>query len=437
MLAPATAARLVRSGGAAARPVARRRPAAAGAAAGVRPGPARPSGRPWRRPARSPRCSRSGSGSGCCRTPRPSTGSPSTGTSSRPASRRRALIRDVSRPDVLVVAALLHDIGKGGLVEHSVAGEPIARAVATRMGFDAEGVDLVAAAGALAPAAGPRPRRPATRRTRRPSTWSPAASGTPRRVALLLALTEADARATAPKAWSAWRAGLVRRPGRAGRGRARTSDAARRARDAGARRRRAAGGRAGRATGRGRPTTGVRVTVVAPDRVGLLADVAAMFALQRATVRAARGLDRGRPRRLRVGGRRRRWWTRRCSGSGSTPSSRAGSTPPRGCGRTRPGGLDPTVVVRPEASRGATVLEVRAADRPGVLYLTLRRARHASTSASARRTSTPSGRRRSTSSTSRSRGRARSPSRGPPRPPTPYARCSAATSAARRERGHE
>jgi [protein-PII] uridylyltransferase len=34
-------------------------------------------------------------------------------------------------------------------------------------------------------------------------------------------------------------------------------------------------------------------------------------------------------------------------------------------------GLDPTVGVRPEASRGATVLEVRAADRPGVLHLTL------------------------------------------------------------------
>ena len=31
--------------------------------------------------------------------------------------------------------------------------------------------------------------------------------------------------------------------------------------------------------------------------------------------------------------------------------------------------LAPTVVVRPEASAQATVLEVRAADRPGVVYL--------------------------------------------------------------------
>ena len=38
-----------------------------------------------------------------------------------------SLIRHVARPDVLMVAALLHDIGKGGLTEHSVGGEPIAR----------------------------------------------------------------------------------------------------------------------------------------------------------------------------------------------------------------------------------------------------------------------------------------------------------------------
>ena len=40
--------------------------------------------------------------------------------------------------------------------------------------------------------------------------------------------------------------------------------------------------------------------------------------------------------------------------------------------RLRPAGpdtLEPTVEVRPEASRQATVLEVRAADRPGVVYL--------------------------------------------------------------------
>ena len=45
-------------------------------------------GRPSTRPARWSWCCRSGSGSGCCRTPPSCTGSPSTGTSWRPASRR-------------------------------------------------------------------------------------------------------------------------------------------------------------------------------------------------------------------------------------------------------------------------------------------------------------------------------------------------------------
>ena len=74
---------------AAARSLARRGPAAARAAARGRAGCCR-SGRPSRRPARSTGSCPSGSGSGCCRTPRRSTASPSTGTPSRPASRRRA-----------------------------------------------------------------------------------------------------------------------------------------------------------------------------------------------------------------------------------------------------------------------------------------------------------------------------------------------------------
>ena len=76
-----------------------------------------------------------------------------------------SLIRGVRRPDLLLVAALLHDIGKGSLHDHSVAGEPLARKVVARMGFtdlDAEVVaSLVRWHLLLADARHhPRPRRP-------------------------------------------------------------------------------------------------------------------------------------------------------------------------------------------------------------------------------------------------------------------------------------
>ena len=120
-----------------------------------------------------------------------------------------ALIRDVARPDVLMVAALLHDIGKGSLTEHSVAGEPIARAIAERMGFAPDAVDLIA-----------RLVRWHLLLSETATTRDPDDPATVERVVsriadaealdLLLALTEADAKATAPKAWSSWRAGLIR-----------------------------------------------------------------------------------------------------------------------------------------------------------------------------------------------------------------------------------
>src|SRR5688572_29150533 len=192
-----------------------------------------------------------------------------------------SLIREVSRPDVLVVAALLHDVGKGGLVEHSVAGEPVARAVATRMGFDAAGVDLIARLVRwhllLAQTA-------TTRDPEDPATVDLVAGHLRDgpAVLLLLALTEADARAAAPKAWSTWRAGLVR--DLAARVVAALGEEAPGVPDAPEL---DAAGLLGDGTVGMRveeTEEGARVTVVAPDRVGLLADVAAMFALQRSSI---------------------------------------------------------------------------------------------------------------------------------------------------------
>ncbi len=124
-----------------------------------------------------------------------------------------ALIRHVARPDVLMVAALLHDIGKGELTEHSVAGEPIARAIATRMGFDDAAVDLIGTLVRwhllLAETATTRdPDDPATVDAGRRRIGSAEA------MSLLRRSPRPTARAASAKAWSTWRAGLVAPAGR-------------------------------------------------------------------------------------------------------------------------------------------------------------------------------------------------------------------------------
>lgn len=124
------------------------------------------------------------------------------------AVRASALTRRVHRPDLLLVAALLHDIGKGWPGDHSVAGETIARDVAARLGFDARDTAVIATLVRhhllLV--------ETATRRDLDdPETVGAVADavGSTRTLELLHALTEADALATGPAAWSAWRGGLV------------------------------------------------------------------------------------------------------------------------------------------------------------------------------------------------------------------------------------
>ncbi|MFT4299473.1 MAG: [protein-PII] uridylyltransferase [Aeromicrobium sp.] len=56
----------------------------------------------------------------------------------------RAHIRRVERPDLLMVAALLHDIGKSRDGDHSEVGAPMAHAVAMRWGFSSGDADVIA-----------------------------------------------------------------------------------------------------------------------------------------------------------------------------------------------------------------------------------------------------------------------------------------------------
>ncbi|GHB64962.1 bifunctional uridylyltransferase/uridylyl-removing enzyme [Streptomyces viridiviolaceus] len=124
------------------------------------------------------------------------------------AVRAAEFARRVHRPDLLLVAALLHDIGKGWPGDHSVAGETIARDVAARIGFDRADVAVLATLVRhhllLV--------ETATRRDLDdPATVRSVAEavGTPSTLELLHALTEADALATGPAAWSSWRGSLV------------------------------------------------------------------------------------------------------------------------------------------------------------------------------------------------------------------------------------
>jgi [protein-PII] uridylyltransferase len=117
--------------------------------------------------------------------------------------------RDVDRPDLLLVGALLHDIGKGYPGDHSVVGAERATAIAARMGFAEADVRVLTALvrhHLLLPDT-------ATRRDLNdPKTITmvtDAVGGDAAVLALLHALAVADAAATGPAAWSDWKAGLI------------------------------------------------------------------------------------------------------------------------------------------------------------------------------------------------------------------------------------
>jgi [protein-PII] uridylyltransferase len=272
-----------------------------------------------------------------------------------------------------MVAALLHDIGKGGLRDHSVAGEPLAGEVAARIGFDAREQQLVKCLVRrhllLAETA-------TTRDLEDPATVELVAEyvGDEETLDLLEALTEADARATSPKAWTDWRASLVR-------------ELTRRVRErlAGAT---PAGGRLDPTSPVAVPETvrrdpsaahvdvvpsehGSTVTFVAGDRVGLIAAASGALAVLRLTVRTARAWTQG-DVAVSV------WEVAEDAVDPAVLRQRFeavldGRLDPRARIRPpAPDALEPTVLVRHGAATDATVLEVRVDDRPGVVHVVCR-----------------------------------------------------------------
>ena len=124
------------------------------------------------------------------------------------AANAALLAERVARPDLLVIGALLHDIGKGYTGDHTERGEELVAVIGPRMGFDERDtghlVGLVRHHLLLPDIA-----------TRRdlddPATIDMVAEavGSVVFLDLLHALTEADSLATGSSAWSAWKAELV------------------------------------------------------------------------------------------------------------------------------------------------------------------------------------------------------------------------------------
>ncbi|OLR91664.1 [protein-PII] uridylyltransferase [Actinokineospora bangkokensis] len=119
------------------------------------------------------------------------------------------LVTSVSRPDLLLIGALLHDIGKGRGQDHSVVGAALATQVGGRLGLPAADVAVLSAMvrhHLLLP-------HTATRRDVQDDATVERVvqtlGGDPVLLELLHALTEADSLATGPGVWTDWKARLT------------------------------------------------------------------------------------------------------------------------------------------------------------------------------------------------------------------------------------
>ena len=291
------------------------------------------------------------------------------------AANAAALTTTVARPDLLLVGALLHDLGKGYPGDHTDAGVELMQTIGPRMGFPPEDVDVLVALvrhHLLLPDVA----------TRRDLSDDDVISGVAEAIGslgvleLLAALTEADSMATGPSAWGSWKAELV-------------GDLVRRVAHV------LRGGEAAEINVAGHfPGAEVlalmaqrrvtvrfeapQLTVVAPDRPGLFSRVAGTLALKNLTVLAADagGEDGMAASQFRVEASGEVDWedvvadVRRAVEGRLALEARLAQRARNS--RRAPAGLrlvaEPSVRIDNTASGSSTVVEVRAPDRVGVLY---------------------------------------------------------------------
>ncbi len=287
------------------------------------------------------------------------------------------LQRQVHRPDLLLVGALFHDIGKARPgQDHTAVGVELMKSIGPHLGFDqADTRKLIGLVEyhLLLP-------EMATRRDPDdPATIDVVAEAVQdlEMLNLLEALTEADAKAAGPTAWSSWRAALIKdlvaRVRGALQGESSEPDLEIRPEQ----RALAEIGVPDILIEDGAPGEMLTVTVAAPNRVGLLASVAGVLAINRLDVRGARAFgysamamsewtvhqafgDQPDPTRLREDLRR--------ALAGSLDLSERLARRDSYYDAPKALLLEPRVELIANASRDATVIEVRTDDRPAALF---------------------------------------------------------------------
>jgi [protein-PII] uridylyltransferase len=290
-----------------------------------------------------------------------------------------ALAGQVKRVDLLVVGTLLHDIGKGFPGDHTEVGVKLAAEMGARLGFPPDDVDVLVNLVRLHLLL---PDMATRRDLDDPATAQRVADevGDTITLDLLAAMVEADSLATGPSAWGTWKAGLL-------------ADLVERTRKLLA------------GEGATPPTTWVTddlrtvmdsvrthqapalsidaptITVIAPDRPRLLAEVTGVLALHGLNVRSANvsGEDGIAVELFTVEPSRGRWPSA-ARLSEDIASVVAGTLPladrlaertrtyRNGIGASAPQLVETVVDVDNDASDTATVVEVRAEDVEGQLH---------------------------------------------------------------------